>query len=323
MNREFNLGLGLDKDARIAADLTELVGNTPTLTLGGFAAHYGFATDLAAKLEYFNPLGSAKDRVGVHMINDAEKKGLLTKGSIIIEPTSGNTGVGLAMAAAIKGYRLILTMPENMSEERKKLLRAQGAELVLTPAELGMQGAIDKANELKDANPGSFIPDQFNNPANTDAHRRTTGPEILRDTYGKIDYFVAGVGTGGTLTGVGEVLKAYNNRIKVIAVEPASSNVLSGGEKGAHGLMGIGAGFVPSILNREIIDEIIPVTEEEAYEAARTVAKTDGLLVGISSGAALHAARILAERVNDKHRRIVVLLPDSGERYLSTPLFGD
>lgn len=321
MNREFNLGLGLDKDARIAADLTELVGNTPMLTLKGFAAACGFETDLVAKLEYFNPLGSAKDRVGVHMLREAEKDGRLKKGTVIIEPTSGNTGVGLAFVAAIKGYRLILTMPENMSEERKRLLKAQGAELVLTPAEEGMQGAIDKAHALAEEIGDAFIPDQFNNPANPDIHRRTTGPEILRDTYGKVDYFIAGVGTGGTLTGVGEVLKAYNSRIRIIAVEPAGSNVLSGGEKGPHGLMGIGAGFVPSILNRDIISEVITVTDEEAYDAARTVAKTDGLLVGISSGAALHAAKLICERVNDRHRRVVALLPDSGERYLSTPLF--
>ena len=321
MNRSFHLGLGLDKDARIADDLTELVGNTPMLTLGGYAKHCGFETDLAAKLEYFNPLGSAKDRVGVNMLREAEKDGRLKPGTVVIEPTSGNTGVGLAFAAAIMGYRLILTMPENMSEERKRLLKAQGAELVLTPAAEGMQGAIDKAHALAEELGDAFIPDQFNNPANPDIHRRTTGPEILRDTYGRIDYFVAGVGTGGTLTGVGEVLKSYNDRIRIIAVEPAGSNVLSGGEKGPHGLMGIGAGFVPSVLNREIISEVITVTDEEAYEAARTVAKTDGLLVGISSGAALHAAKLICERVNDRHRRVVVLLPDSGERYLSTPLF--
>lgn len=321
MNTKFNLGLGLDKDGRIASDLTELVGNTPMLTLGGYSGKYGFATDLVAKLEYFNPLGSAKDRVGLKMIEIAEKEGKLDKDTVIIEPTSGNTGVGLAFAATIKGYKLILTMPENMSEERKKLLKALGAQLVLTPASDGMQGAIDKANELCTSYEKAFMPDQFNNKANPESHRQTTAPEILRDTYGKIDYFVAGVGTGGTLTGIGEVLKAYNPNIKIIAVEPAGSAVLSGGSKGSHGLMGIGAGFVPSILNKDIIDEIITVTDEEAYEAARTVAITDGLLVGISSGAALHAAKLISERVNDKHRRVVVLLPDSGERYLSTPLF--
>lgn len=321
MNKEFKLGLGLDKDGRIASDLTELIGNTPMVTLSGYAKVNDFQTDLVAKLEYFNPLGSAKDRVGHYMLEKAEKDGKINDSAVIIEPTSGNTGVGLALAATLKGYRLILTMPENMSEERKKLLKALGAELVLTPAEEGMQGSIDKANALAEEIGNAFIPDQFNNPANAEIHKKTTGPEILRDTYGKIDYFVAGVGTGGTLTGVGEVLKAFNKNIKIIAVEPAGSNVLSGGEKGAHGLMGIGAGFVPSILNREIIDEIIPVTDEEAYEAARTAARTDGVLMGISSGAALHAAKLIAQRVNDKHKRIVVLLPDSGERYLSTSLF--
>lgn len=321
MNTKFNLGLGLDKDGRIASDLTELVGNTPMLSMKGYSAKYGFETDLVAKLEYFNPLGSAKDRVGLYMLENAENKGLIGKDTVIIEPTSGNTGVGLAFSAAIKGYKLILTMPENMSEERKKLLSALGAELVLTPASEAMQGAIDKANELAASYEKAFIPDQFGNKANPESHRRTTGPEILRDTYGKIDYFVAGVGTGGTITGIGEILKAFNPKIKIIAVEPSGSPVLSGGEKGPHGLMGIGAGFVPSILNRDIIDEIITVSEEEAYEAARTAAKTDGLLMGISSGAALHAAKIIAERINDKHRRVVVLLPDSGERYLSTPLF--
>lgn len=321
MNAKFNLGLGIDKDGRIASDLTELVGNTPMLSLKGYAALCGFETDLAAKLEYFNPLGSSKDRVGLYMLENAEKHGLIDKDTVIIEPTSGNTGIGLAFAASIKGYRLILTMPENMSEERKKLLKALGAELVLTPAGDGMQGSIDKANELAASFEKSYIPDQFGNNANTEIHRKTTGPEILRDTYGKIDYFIAGIGTGGTLTGVGEVLKAYDPKIKIIAVEPASSAVLSGGEKGVHGLMGIGAGFVPSILDRDIIDEIITVTEEQAYEAARTVAKTDGLLIGISSGAALHAAKQISERINDKHKRVIVLFPDSGERYLSTPLF--
>ena len=322
MNTKFKLGIGLDKDGRIANKLTELVGNTPMLTLGGYSRKHGIVCDLTAKLEYFNPLGSSKDRVGVKMIEDAEQKGLLTEGSVIIEPTSGNTGVGLAFAAAIKGYKMILTMPENMSKERIRLLSALGAEIVLTPAAEGMSGAIKKANELKEQYDNAYIPPQFDNPANPQAHRESTGPEILRDTYGKIDYFVAGIGTGGTITGIGEVLKAYNPKIQVVGIEPASSAVLSGGEKGAHGLMGIGAGFVPSVLNRSIIDEIIPVTEEQAYEAAREVAVTDGLLVGISSGAALYAAKELALRVNDKHKRIVVLLPDSGERYLSTPLFG-
>lgn len=321
MNADFKLGLGLDKDGRIAHDLTQLVGNTPMLTLGGYSAKHGITCDLVAKLEYFNPLGSAKDRVGVKLIECAEAEGLITKDTVIIEPTSGNTGVGLAFTAAIKGYKMILTMPENMSEERKKLLSALGAEIVLTPADDGMAGAIAKANELKEQYGNAYIPSQFSNPANCRAHRETTGPEILRDTYGKIDYFVAGIGTGGTITGIGEVLKAFNSKIKVIGIEPASSAVLSGGEKGTHGLMGIGAGFIPSILNRNVIDEIVTVTEEQAYTASREVAKSDGLLVGISSGAALHAAKELALRINDKHARIVVLFPDSGERYLSTPLY--
>lgn len=325
MNRKFNLGLGIDKNSRIASSLTELVGNTPMLSLKKYCKKNGINAEIAAKLEYFNPLGSAKDRVGLALIEKAEKDGLLKEGSVIIEPTSGNTGVGLAFTASVKGYRLILTMPENMSRERILLLKALGAEVILTPQEKGMSGAIEKAYQLKEELGDAFIPDQFNNPANSDIHRKTTGPEILRDTYGKIDYFVAGVGTGGTITGIGEVLKAYNSNIKIIAVEPASSNVLSGGEKGAHGLMGIGAGFVPSILNTGIIDEIITVTEEEAYEEARTAAKTDGLLIGISSGAALHAAKLIAKRQenNLKDKRIVVLLPDSGERYLSTELFND
>lgn len=321
MNREFKLGIGLDKDGRIATDLTQLVGNTPMLSLGGYCRLHSIESEIVAKLEYFNPLGSAKDRVGKELIEDAEKRGVLASGGCIIEPTSGNTGVGLAFTAAIKGYKVILTMPDNMSVERIKLLKMLGAEVVLTPAADGMQGAIDKAHELAAQTDGAFIPDQFCNPANANAHRKTTAPEILRDTYGKINYFVAGVGTGGTLTGVGEVLKAYRKDIKVVAVEPLNSAVLSGGKKGPHGLMGIGAGFVPEILNTDIIDEIMRVTDDEAYAAAREVAKTDGLLVGISSGAALHAAKELAERIQDRHARIVVLLPDGGERYMSTPLF--
>lgn len=321
MNSEFKLGIGLDKDGRIATDLTQLVGNTPMLSLERYCALHGIESEIVAKLEYFNPLGSAKDRVGRELIEDAERRGVLSPGGCIIEPTSGNTGVGLAFAAAIKGYKVILTMPDNMSVERIKLLKMLGAQVVLTPASDGMQGAIDKANELAEQTDGAFIPNQFGNPANANAHKKTTGPEILRDTYGKVNCFVAGVGTGGTLTGVGEVLKAYRKDIKVIAVEPAGSAVLSGGQKGAHGLMGIGAGFVPEILNTDIIDEVICVTDEDAYTAAREVARTDGLLVGISSGAALHAAKELAKRMNDKHARIVVLLPDGGERYMSTPLF--
>lgn len=321
MINEFKIGLGLDKDGRIADNLTQLCSNTPMLSLKGFCTKHSICCDLVAKLEYFNPLGSSKDRVALNMINTAEKNGLIGKDTVIIEPTSGNTGIGLAYVCAIKGYRLILTMPENMSEERIKLLKALGAEIELTPAEKGMAGAIEKAQEISATFENTYIPDQFNNPANPDAHRKTTGPEILRDCYCKVDYFVAGVGTGGTITGVGEVLKTYNKDVKIIAVEPAASPVLSGGEKGTHGLMGIGAGFVPSVLNKNIIDEIMTVTEEEAITAAKEVAKTDGLLVGISSGAALHAAKKLALRINNKRARIVVLLPDGGERYLSTKLF--
>ena len=302
-------------------DLTELIGNTPIVSLGGFCKHYGINCEIAAKLEYFNPLGSAKDRVGLAMIEDAEKKGKLQKDSVIIEPTSGNTGIGLAFTAAIKGYRMILTMPENMSKERIQLLSALGAEIILTPKEEGMAGSIKKAEELSEKFPSSFIPGQFSNPANPAVHKLTTGPEILKATDGRLDYFVAGVGTGGTLTGVGEVLKDYDSNIKICAVEPYNSPVLSKGEKGVHGLMGIGAGFIPDILNREIIDKVITVKEEDAYEMARTVAKTDGILIGISSGAALYAAKEIALSENEKNKRIIVLFPDSGERYLSADLF--
>ncbi len=325
MNRKFNLGFGLDKNSRIANNLTELAGNTPMLSLGGYCKKNGIEADITAKLEYFNPLGSAKDRVGIALIEQAERDVILKEGSVIIEPTSGNTGVGLAYAASIKGYKLILTMPENMSRERILLLKALGAEIVLTPATEGMSGAIEMANKIQAETENSFIPDQFSNPANSDIHRKTTGPEILRDTYGKIDYFVAGVGTGGSITGIGEVLKAFNKDIRIVAVEPSSSAVLSGKEKGAHGIMGIGAGFVPPILNKNIIDEIITVSEKDAFNEARTVAKTDGLLIGISSGAALYAAKLIASRQenNNKNRRIVVFFPDSGERYLSTELFSE
>lgn len=323
MYKKFNLGIGLDKNGRIANSLTELTGNTPMLNISRFCRLHGIEAEITAKLEYFNPLGSAKDRVGIALIEDAEKNGLIKNGAVIIEPTSGNTGVGLALACAVKGYKLILTMPENMSKERVLLLKALSAEIVLTPAEKGMAGAIEKAEEIKNNSENAYIPDQFNNPANADIHRKTTGPEILRDTYGKIDYFVAGVGTGGTITGVGEVLKAFNPEIKIVAVEPSKSPVLSGGKKGTHGLMGIGAGFIPGILNRDIIDEVIAVTEEDAYKASREAAKSDGLLVGISSGAVLHAAKEIAIKNNNKNIRIVVLLPDSGERYLSTELFNE
>ncbi len=321
MYKKFNLGIGLDKNGRIAENLTELTGNTPMVKATGFCRLHGIDAEIIAKLEYFNPLGSAKDRVGIALIDDAKKKGLINEDTVIIEPTSGNTGVGLALSCAVNGLRLILTMPENMSRERILLLKALGAEVILTPKETGMAGAIEKAKMLKSEMGNAYIPDQFNNKANADIHRKTTGPEILRDTYGKIDYFIAGVGTGGTITGVGEILKAFNKDIKIVAVEPSSSPVLSGGEKGTHGLMGIGAGFIPSILNKDIIDEIITVTEEEAYMASREIAKTDGILVGISSGAVLHAAKQTALKNNNKNIRIVVLLPDSGERYLSTELY--
>ena len=323
MNAEFKLGLGLDKDGRIAESLSDLVGNTPMLSLKGYCEKHGVVSELVAKLEYFNPCGSSKDRVAKNILSAAASQGKLNGDTVIVEPTSGNMGIGLAFLCAAEGRRLILTMPDNMSEERMKLLRALGAELDLTPAAQGMQGAIDRARAICEATENCFMPDQFANPANPDAHRKTTGPEILRDCYGKIEYFVAGVGSGGTITGVGEVLKAYRKKIRVIAVEPAGSPVLSGGEKGAHGIMGIGAGFVPEVLNRDIIDEIIPVTDADAIAAAREVAETDGLLVGISSGAALHAAKMIALRANDPHARIVVLLPDGGERYLSTPLFSE
>lgn len=311
-----------DKSKRsIAKNLTELIGNTPMLSLGGYCKKYGIDAEITAKLEYFNPLGSAKDRVGFAMIEEAENSGKINPSTVIIEPTSGNTGIGLAFAGAIKGYKVILTMPDNMSKERMLLLSALGAELVLTPSAQGMAGAINKANELKEKIGDAYIPDQFSNPANPDVHKRTTALEILRDTDGKTDCFIAGVGTGGTITGISEVLKSYNKNIRIIAVEPASSAVLSGDKKGSHGIMGIGAGFIPSILNREILDDIVKVTEEQAYNEARIVAKTDGLLIGISSGAALFAAKEYALKNNKKDLRIVVLFPDSGERYLSTQLY--
>lgn len=325
MNSEFKLGLGLDKDGRIAENLTELSGNTPMVSLGGYCEKYGIKSQIVAKLEYFNPLGSSKDRVALKMIETAEKDGKISEGTVIIEPTSGNTGIGLAYVCAIKKYKLVLTMPENMSIERIKLLEMLGAEIVLTPAADGMNGAISKAKELADENGNAYIPSQFDNPANPQAHRETTGPEILRDCYGKIEYFIAGAGTGGTITGTGEVLKEYakamGRHTKIIAVEPAASAVISGEAPGKHGLMGIGAGFIPANLNTAIIDETVKVTDEQAYAAAREVAKTDGLLIGISSGAVLHAAKEIALRNNDKHDRIVVLFTDSGERYISTPLF--
>lgn len=300
----------------------ELVGNTPLLKISRYCEAVE-ATDanVLAKLEYLNPAGSAKDRVGLEMIEDAERKGLLKPGATIIEPTSGNTGIGLAMAAAIKGYRAILTLPETMSEERRTLLRAYGAELVLTEGSKGMAGAIEKAEELRDSIEGAIILGQFDNPANADAHRKTTGPEIWNQTEGKVEIFVATVGTGGTITGTGEYLKSMNPNIKVIGVEPASSPVLSGGQAGPHAIQGIGAGFIPAVLNTDIYDEIITVENEDAYAEGGRFARTEGVLVGISSGAALKAAIEVAKRPENKGKNIVVLLPDSGDRYLSTPLF--
>lgn len=306
---------------KVVKSITELIGNTPLLEIVNYNSQSGINGKIIAKLEYFNPGGSVKDRVGYAMIKDAEDKGLIKKDTVIIEPTSGNTGIALAFVAAAKGYRLILTMPDTMSIERRSLLSALGTELVLTPGIEGMNGAIKKAEELKAQMPHAFIPQQFKNPANPAIHRATTGEEIWRDTEGQVDIFVAGVGTGGTITGVGEALKAKNPGIKVVAVEPHDSPVLSGGKPGPHMLQGIGAGFVPDTLNRAIIDEIIRVKNEEAFAASRKLAGTEGILVGISSGAALHAATEIAKRPESKGKNIVVLLPDTGERYLSTTLF--
>jgi len=306
---------------RIAKTLTDLIGNTPLLELGNFNREHDALATIIAKLEYFNPGGSVKDRIGFSMIEKAEKEGLLNKESIIIEPTSGNTGIALAFIAAAKGYRLILTMPETMSLERRNLLKALGAELVLTPGPEGMVGAIRKADELNAEYPNSFVPQQFKNLANPEIHRKTTAEEIWNDTDGKVDFFVSGVGTGGTITGVGEVLKARNPEVKIVAVEPFDSQVIAGGKPGPHKIQGIGAGFVPDILNTSIIDEIIPVKNEDALRTGRKLAKTEGLIVGISSGAAVYAALQLAQREENKGKRIVVILPDTGERYLSTLLY--
>lgn len=300
-----------------------LIGNTPLVEAANLEKSHGLKTKLLVKLEYFNPAGSVKDRIARAMIEDAEAAGKLKEGSVIIEPTSGNTGIGLAAIAAAKGYRLILTMPETMSVERRNILKAYGAELVLTEGAEGMKGAIARAEELAEEIPGSFLPGQFENPANPEIHRKTTGPEIWTDTEGKVDVFVAGVGTGGTITGVGEYLKSQNPRIQIVAVEPASSPVLSQGTGGPHKIQGIGAGFVPATLNTEVYDEVIPVENEDAFAAAKEIARTEGVLVGISSGAALHAALELAKRPEQEGKTIVALLPDSGDRYYSTPLFVD
>ena len=307
--------------SKIAASLTDLIGNTPLLALNRYSAEAGLPAALVAKLEYFNPLGSVKDRIAFAMITAAEEAGKIDKDTLIIEPTSGNTGVGLAFVSASRGYRLILTMPETMSVERRNLLKALGAELVLTPGPEGMKGAIRKAEELAAEHPNSFIPQQFKNPANPAAHRRTTAEEIWRDTDGRVDIFVAGVGTGGTVTGVGEVLKQRNPSVQIIAVEPSASPVLSGGQPGPHKIQGIGAGFVPDVFLRSAVDEILPVGNDEAFATARALSRTEGLLVGISSGAAAWAATQVARRPENAGKRIVVLLPDTGERYLSTPLF--
>ena len=305
--------------SQIYTSAEELIGRTPLLQL----KTTGLEARILAKLECFNPGGSAKDRAAVAMLNDAENRGILKPGAVIIEPTSGNTGIGLALVGTIRGYRVIIVMPDSMSMERRKLMGAYGAELVLTPGELGMTGAIAKAEELAASIPGSFIPGQFVNPANADAHFNTTGPEIWEDTQGSVDIFVAGVGTGGTVTGVGRYLKSKNPQVEVVAVEPAASPVLSGGKAGPHGIQGIGANFVPEVLDRTVIDRIMTAREEDACAAAREFGRTAGILVGISSGAALWAARELARRPENKGKTIVALLPDSGERYLSTTLFGE
>ncbi len=309
--------------SKIYKSLTDLIGKTPLLELSNYEKKHELKATVIAKLEYFNPAGSVKDRIAKAMIDDAESKGLLKPDSVIIEPTSGNTGIGLSSVAAARGYRIILTMPETMSIERRNLLKAYGAELVLTEGSKGMKGAIAKADELAKEIPNSFIPGQFVNPANPAVHKETTGPEIWEDTDGKVDIFVSGIGTGGTITGAGEFLKSKNPGIKVIAVEPSASPVLSKGTPGPHKIQGIGAGFVPEVLNTEIYDEIITVENDDAFAVGRELSKTEGLLVGISSGAALWAGTELAKRPENAGKIIVVLLPDTGERYLSTPLFSD
>ncbi len=308
--------------SKIKESALELIGGTPILKLNRYAKKAGVSQAvILAKLEYLNPAGSVKDRVALAMVEDAEAKGILKPGATIIEPTSGNTGIGLAMVAAAKGYKAILTLPDTMSVERRTLLGAYGAQLVLTEGAKGMKGAIEKANELKESIPGAVILGQFVNPANPEAHRNTTGPEIWEQTEGKVDIFVAGVGTGGTVTGIGEYLKGKNSNVKIVAVEPETSPVLSGGTPGAHSIQGIGAGFVPEVLNADVYDEIITVKNEDAFEEGRAFAVSEGILVGISSGAALKAASVLAKRPENAGKVIVALLPDSGDRYLSTPLF--
>ena len=309
--------------SRIYKGTIELIGNTPLVEVTNIEKEYGLEARLLVKLEYLNPAGSVKDRIGKAMIEDAESKGLLHPGSVIIEPTSGNTGIGLAAIAASKGYRMILTMPDTMSVERRNILRAYGAEIVLTEGAKGMSGAIAKADELAAEIPDSFIPGQFDNPANPKAHRETTGPEIWNDTDGEVDIFVAGVGTGGTITGTGEYLKEQKPGVKVVAVEPATSPVLSEGRAGAHKIQGIGAGFVPKVLNTKVYDEVFPVQNEDAFSTAAMLARKEGISVGISSGAALYAAISIAKRPENNGKTVVALLPDSGDRYYSTPLFAD
>ena len=307
--------------ANIAKSATDLIGNTPLLELQNYSKAEGAENPIIAKLEYFNPLSSVKDRIGYALIKDGEERGLIKEGTVIIEPTSGNTGIGLAFVGTARGYRVILTMPETMSVERRNLLAALGAEIILTDGKAGMKGAIAKANELKEEIPNSYIPGQFDNPANPKMHKATTAEEIWRDTGGKVDIFVAGVGTGGTVSGVGEGLKAKNPNVKIVAVEPSDSPVISEGKAGPHKIQGIGAGFVPAILNLDVVDEVLTVENEQAFEASRKIAKTEGILVGISSGAAAYAAIQLAKRPENKGKCIVALLPDTGERYLSTELF--
>ena len=309
--------------ADIKANALDLIGNTPLMKLNGYVQGKDTKATILAKLEYLNPAGSVKDRAARFMIEDAEKRGILNPGATIIEPTSGNTGIGLAMVAAVKGYQVILTLPETMSVERRSMLKAYGAKLELTDGKKGMAGAIERALELREEIPGAVILGQFENAANAKAHFETTGPEIWKQTDGKVDIFVAGVGTGGTITGTGRFLKGHNPKVKIVAVEPSGSAVLSGEPKGPHGIQGIGAGFVPEVLDTDIYDEIIKITEEEAYEAGRRLATTEGILVGISSGAALKAAEELAKQEENAGKTIVVLLPDSGDRYLSTPMFAE